>query len=293
MKPAPFEYYAPTSVEQALAHLAEHGYEAKVLAGGQSLVPMMNFRLVQPSVLVDLNSIPDLEFIQPDEGGGLRIGALTRHYQVELDPLVAARTPLLHEAVPKIGYPQIRRRGTLGGSLCHADPSAELVAVSVALNAHFRLRSPRGERWVPAQDFFLGLFTTVLEPDELMVEVALPPLPARTGASFLEVARRRHDFALVGVAALVSLDENGGCRQARMVFLSAGDRPMEAHRAAEVLTGQAPTPEAIRAAAEIAASDDIDPSSDIHATAEFRRHLAKVLARRALELACRRAAEMK
>jgi carbon-monoxide dehydrogenase medium subunit len=293
MKPAPFEYYAPTSVEQALAHLAEHGYEAKVLAGGQSLVPMMNFRLVQPSVLVDLNSIPDLEFIQPDEGGGLRIGALTRHYQVELDPLVAARTPLLHEAVPKIGYPQIRRRGTLGGSLCHADPSAELVAVSVALNARFGLRSPRGERWVPAQDFFLGLFTTVLEPDELMVEVALPPLPARTGASFLEVARRRHDFALVGVAALVSLDENGGCRQARMVFLSAGDRPMEAHRAAEVLTGQAPTPEAIRAAAEIAASDDIDPSSDIHATAEFRRHLAKVLARRALELACRRAAEMK
>jgi carbon-monoxide dehydrogenase medium subunit len=293
MKPAPFEYYAPTSVEQALAHLAEHGYEAKVLAGGQSLVPMMNFRLVQPSVLVDLNSIPDLEFIQPDEGGGLRIGALTRHYQVELDPLVAARTPLLHEAVPKIGYPQIRRRGTLGGSLCHADPSAELVAVSVALNARFGLRSPRGERWVPAQDFFLGLFTTVLEPDELMVEVALPPLPARTGASFLEVARRRHDFALVGIAALVSLDENGGCRQARMVFLSAGDRPMEAHRAAEVLTGQAPTPEAIRAAAEIAASDDIDPSSDIHATAEFRRHLAKVLARRALELACRRAAEMK
>ena len=293
MKPAPFDYFAPTTVEQALAHLAEHGDEAKVLAGGQSLVPMMNFRLVQPSVLVDLNSIPDLAYIQPDEDGGLRLGALTRHHQVEVDSLVAARMPLLHEAMPKIGYPQIRRRGTLGGSLCHADPSAELVAASVALNARFRLRSPRGERWVPAQDFFLGLFTTVLQPDELLVEVSLPPLPARTGASFLEVARRRHDFALVGVAALVSLDEKGGCRQVRMVFLSAGDRPMEAHRAAEVLTGHAPTPEAIRAAAEIAASDDIDPSSDIHATAEFRRHLAKVLARRALEQACRRAAEMK
>jgi carbon-monoxide dehydrogenase medium subunit len=291
MKPAPFDYYAPTTVEQALAHLAEHGDEAKVLAGGQSLVPMMNFRLVQPSVLVDLNSIPDLAFIQPDEDGGLRIGALTRHYQVEVDPLVAARMPLLHEAVPKIGYPQIRRRGTLGGSLCHADPSAELVAVSVALNGRFRLRSPKGERWVPAQDFFIGLFTTVLQPDELLVEVALPPLPARTGGSFMEVARRRHDFALVGVAAVVTLDGKGVCQQVRMVFLSAGDRPMEARRAAEVLTGQTPTPEAIRAAAEIAASDDIDPSSDIHATAEFRRHLAKVLARRALDQACRRAAE--
>jgi carbon-monoxide dehydrogenase medium subunit len=291
MKPAPFDYYAPTTVEQALAHLAEHGDEAKVLAGGQSLVPMMNFRLVEPSVLVDLNSIPDLAFIQPDEVGGLRIGALTRHYQVEVDPLVEARMPLLHEAVPKIGYPQIRRRGTIGGSLSHADPSAELVAVSVALNGRFRLRSPRGERWIPAQDFFIGLFTTVLQPDELLIEVALPPLPARTGGSFMEVARRRHDFALVGVAAVVSLDGNGVIRQARMVFLSAGDRPMEAHRAADVLAGQAPTPEAIRAAAEIAASDDIDPSSDIHATAEFRRHLAKVLARRALDQACRRAAE--
>jgi len=290
MKPAPFEYFAPTSVEQALALLAEHGYEAKVLAGGQSLVPMMNFRLVQPSVLVDLNSIPDLGFIQPGVDGGLRLGALTRHHQVEVDPLVAERTPLLHEAMPKIGYPQIRRRGTLGGSLAHADPSAELVAVSVALDGRFRLRSPRGERWVPATEFFVGLFTTVLDPDELLVEVELPALPARSGCSLMEVARRHHDFALVGVAAVVTLDERGACQQARLVFLSAGDRPMQAHRAAEALRGQAPTPDAIRAAAEIAASNEIDPSSDIHATADFRRHLAKVLALRALEQACRRAA---
>jgi len=241
MKPAPFDYYAPTTVEQALAHLAEHGDEAKVLAGGQSLVPMMNFRLVQPSVLVDLNPIPDLAYIKPDEDGGLRIGALTRHFQVEMDPLVAARMPLLHEAVPKIGYPQIRRRGTFGGSICHADPSAELVAVSVALNGRFRLRSPKGERWIPAQDFFIGLFTTVLLPGELLIEVALPPLPARTGTSMMEVARRSHDFALVGVAAVVSLDGKGIIRQARMVFLSAGDRPMEARRAAEVLALQRAT----------------------------------------------------
>ena len=291
MKPAPFDYCAPTTVEQALALLTEHGDEAKVLAGGQSLVPMMNFRLVQPSVLVDLNPIPDLAYIEPDENGGLRLGAMTRHHQVEVDPMVAERMPLLHEAMPKIAYPQIRSRGTIGGSISHADPSAELAAVSVALNGRFRLRSPKGERWVPAQDFFIGLFTTILQPDELLVEVALPPLPARTGGTLMEVARRSHDFALVGVAAVVSLDGKGACRQTRMVFLSAGDRPMEAHRAADVLAGQIPTPEAIRAAAEIAASDDIDPSSDIHATAEFRRHLAKVLARRALDLACRRAAE--
>ena len=291
MKPAPFEYFAPTTVEEALSHLAEHGYDAKVLAGGQSLVPMMNFRLVQPSVLVDLNNIPDLAFVNPDENGGLRLGTMVRHHQVEIDPLVEKRAPLLHETMPHIAYPQIRNRGTFGGSVSHADPSAELVSVSVALGGNFRLRGQNGERWVPADEFFIGLFTTVLEPDELLVEVALPPMPARSGWSLMEVARRSHDFALVGVAAVVSLDENGNCEQARMVFISAGDSPMVAHQAAEALKGQTPTQESILAAAEIATSEEIDPSSDIHATAEFRRHLANVLSRRALEQAFQRAAE--
>ena len=291
MKPAPFEYYAPTSVEEALSHLTEYGYDAKVLAGGQSLVPMMNFRLVQPSVLVDLNNIPDLAYINPDENGGLRLGAMVRHHKVEIDPLVEKRAPLLHETMPNIAYPQIRNRGTFGGSLSHADPSAELVSVSVALGGSIRLRSQNGERWIPADEFFIGLFTTVLEPDELLVEVALPPMPARSGWSLMEVARRPHDFALVGVAVVVSLDENGNCEQARMVFISAGDSPMVAHQAAEALKGQTPTQESILAAAEIATSEEIDPSSDIHATAEFRRHLANVLSRRALEQAFQRAAE--
>lgn len=291
MKPAPFEYFAPTTVEEALTRLAEGGGDAKVLAGGQSLVPMMNFRLVQPSILVDLNNIPDLAYIRPDGNGGLRLGAMTRHHQVEVDRTVAERMPLLHEAMPKIGYPQIRARGTFGGSISHADPSAELASVSVALNGRFRLRTQTAERWISADEFFLGLFTTVMEPAELLVEVALPSMPARSGWSLMEVARRRHDFALLGVAAVVSLDERGLCHQARMVFLSAGDRPMVAHQAAGLLKGQAPAPETIRAAAEIAASADIDPGSDIHATAEFRRHLANVLARRALEQAFRRAAE--
>ena len=293
MKPAPFEYYAPTTVEGALSHLAKHGYDAKVLAGGQSLIPMMNFRLVQPSVLVDLNSIPELSYIRPDENGGLRLGAMTRHHQVEIDPLVAERAPLLHETMPKIAYSQIRSRGTFGGSVSHADPSAELVSVSVALGGRFRILSQKGERWVPANEFFVGLFSTVLEPDELLVEVALPSMPIRSGWSLMEVARRPHDFALIGVAAVVSLDENNLCQQAQMVFLSAGDVPMVAHKAVEFLKGQAPTLEAINASAEIAASEDIDPGSDIHATAEFRRHLANVLARRALEQAFKHAAENK
>src|SRR3990172_8656958 len=143
MKPASFEYYAPTTVEEALAHLVEHGYDAKALAGGQSLIPMMNFRIVQPSVLVDLNNIPELVFINPDENGGLRLGAMVRHHRVEIDPLVAERAPLLHETMPKIAYPQIRNHGTFGGSVSHADPSAELATVSVALGGSFRLRSQK------------------------------------------------------------------------------------------------------------------------------------------------------
>jgi carbon-monoxide dehydrogenase medium subunit len=293
MKPAPFEYYAPTTVEEALSLLAEHGYDAKVLAGGQSLIPMMNFRLVQPSVLVDLNNIPELAYIRPDENGGLRLGAMTRHHQVEIDPLVAERMPLLHETMPKIAYSQIRSRGTFGGSVSHADPSAELASVSVALGGRFRLQSQSDERWIPANEFFVGLFSTVLEPGELLVEAALPSMPARSGWSMMEVARRPHDFALIGVAAVVTLDAKGLCDQARMVFLSAGDVPKVAHKAAELLKGQAFSSEAIIASAEIAASEDIDPGSDIHATAEFRRHLANVLARRALEQAFKRAAENK
>jgi len=288
MKPAPFKYYAPTTVDEALAHLAEHGWDAKVLAGGQSLIPLLNFRLAQPSVLVDLNNVSELFYVRPDDGG-LLLGAMTRQSQVEHDALVAERAPLVHEVMPQIAYPQIRTRGTFGGSLAHADPSAELVAVSLALKARLRLRSQAGERWVPADEFFVGLFTTVLEPDELLVEIALPPMPPRSGWSFLQITRRHHDFCLAGVAVLVTLDEQGQCEQARLVFLSVGDGPVDACQATEMLVGQAPTPEVIGAAAETAASADIDPGSDIHASAEYRRHLSKVLARRTLTQAFERA----
>jgi CO/xanthine dehydrogenase FAD-binding subunit len=208
---------------------------------------------------------------------------------VEHDPLIAERAPLIFEAMPKIATTQIRSRGTFGGSISHADPSAELVAVSVALEGRFRLRSQSGEREVSAAEFFLGMFTTLLEPEELLVETTFPAMPPRTGWALMEVARRPHDFALVGVVAVISLDDQDRCQDTRIVFLSVGDGPVTAHRAAETLKGQVPTPELMRAAAETAAADDIDPSSDIHASSAYRRHLVKVLTRQALELAFERA----
>jgi CO/xanthine dehydrogenase FAD-binding subunit len=295
MKPAPFKYYAPTTVEEALTHLAEHGYDAKPLAGGQSLVPTMNFRLSQPGVLVDLNNASELFYIRPDNGsGGLRLGAMTRQVQVEHGALVAERSPLFHEAMPSIGFRQTRNRGTIGGSLAHADTAAELSAVTVALGARFRLRSQAGERWVPAAEFFLGPFFTALDVGELLVEVELPPRPPRSGWRFQEITRRHHDFAMAGVAVLVTLDaDKKQCEQAKVVLFSVGGGPVEARQAAAALEGQEPTSEAILAAAEIAANDDIDPGGDIHASAEYRRHLAKVLSRRALTQAFERAQKWK
>jgi carbon-monoxide dehydrogenase medium subunit len=287
MKPAPFAYRAPGSLEDALALLAEHCGDAKLLAGGQSLIPVMNFRLAQPALLVDLNRVTELDFVRAGEDGGLRLGALVRQRRLERDPLVARRAPLLAEAVPHIAHPQIRNRGTLGGSLAHADPAAELPAVAVALGARFRLRRAAGERWVEAADFFRGLFTTALEPDEALAEVAVPPPPERCGWAFLEQARRHGDYAQVGVAAMVGLGEDGACRAARLVYLAVGERPLAAAAAAALVGGRL-TGEAVAAAAA-AAAREMEPASDVHASAAFKRHLTRVLTRRALERAQERA----
>lgn len=288
MKPAPFKYYAPQSVPEVLELLTEHGYDAKILAGGQSLVPMMNFRLVQPAVVVDINNIPELAYIESHQDG-IRIGAMTRHSQAEKDPLIKEKAPLIHETMPQIATVQIRNRGTIGGSLSHADASAELVVVSTALEAQFKIQNQQGERLVPASEFFLGLLMTSMEPEDLLVEIQFPPMPDRSGWSLKEVARRPHDFALVGVAAVLALDMNERCSEARLVYLSAGDGPISAPDAAAMLVGEDITPDLITAAAEKASADEIDPGSDIHATAGFRRHLANVLTRRALEEALQRA----
>ena len=290
MKPAPFDYYRPGSLEEALALFAELGDEAKALAGGQSLVPAMNFRLARPGVLVDLNAVTSLSSIEESPDGGLRISAMTRQRAVERSRAVASRAPLLAEAMPWIAHPQIRNRGTIGGSLAHADPAAELPAVMLALDARFVVQSQLGIRTIPASDFFTGILSTALAADELLTGVEIPPRAPRSGHAFVEVARRHGDYALVGVAAEVVLDERGVCAGARIALLSVGDVPMLAANATAALAGRAPgaaaTDEAARAAAEL----DVNPPGDIHASPAYRRHLTKVLVARALRTAFERAA---
>jgi carbon-monoxide dehydrogenase medium subunit len=290
MKPASFDYRAPASLEAALALKAEYGDEAKFLAGGQSLVPAMNFRLVQAALLVDINPVRELDYVRAAEDGSLRLGALTRHRTLERHTLIRRHAPLVAETAPHIAHPQIRNRGTLGGSLVHADPAAELPVISVALEARFKLQSAGGERWVSAPDFFQSLFTVDISPQEMLTEVALPPLPARAGAAFSEFARRHGDYALMGVAAVVTLDADGRCESARLVYLNAGEIPMQAVQAAELLNGQPPSPTVIDSAARLAAETEINPLGNVHASPEYQRHLARVLTRRALSRAFERAA---
>jgi carbon-monoxide dehydrogenase medium subunit len=288
VKPAPFDYRRPETLDEALAIFAELGSDAKALAGGQSLVPAMNFRLARPAVLVDLNRLALLAHIAEMPDGGLRLGAMTRQRAAERSSAVAARASLLFEAMPWIAHPQIRSRGTVGGSLAHADPAAELPAVMVALDARFVLRSRTASRTVPAESFYTGILTTALEPDELLTEIQIPPRAARAGTAFMELARRHGDFALVGVAVEVVLNQGGDCSSARIVLLSVGDGPVLATTAMAALVGSVPTASRIEDAARVAAEADIDPPSDIHASSAYRRHLAKVLVRRAVSQAVRR-----
>jgi carbon-monoxide dehydrogenase medium subunit len=291
MKPAPFRYFQPRSLDEALALLAEHGDEAKPLAGGQSLIPAMNFRLATPAVLVDLNEIRDLAYIR-NGAGGVRLGSMTRQRVVERSPLVAEHARLLTETMPHVAHPAIRNRGTIGGSLAHADPAAELPAVMLALNATFAITSKMSTREVASDEFFVGLFTTVLGPGELLTEIRIPAAAGRTAVAFQEISRRHGDFALAGVAAAVSVDDGGRCAGARIALLSVGDRPLLAEHAAAALAGEMPSADAIRAAADAAATRDIDPPGDIHASARYRRQLTNVLTRRVLERAFARAAEL-
>jgi CO/xanthine dehydrogenase FAD-binding subunit len=288
MKPAPFEYFRPKSLDEALSLLAQHGPDAKPLAGGQSLIPAMNFRLATPAVLVDLNGLGELSYIT-DASGEVRIGGMTRQRALERSRLVSEHAPLVAETMPHIAHPAIRNRGTIGGSLAHADPAAELPAVMLALTASVMVSSRSGTREVQADDFFVGLFSTAVQPGELLTEIRIPPAPKRSGVAFQEISRRHGDFALVGVAAVVQLDDKGDCAAARIALFSVGDRPVLAERAAKALTGQPPSAESIRAAADAAAMRDIDPPTDIHASARYRRQLANVLTRRVLERAFERA----
>jgi carbon-monoxide dehydrogenase medium subunit len=288
MKPAPFKYIAATSLDQALVLKAEHGDEAKFLAGGQSLMPAMNFRLAQPAILIDINRIDELAGIRPSGRGGAGIGALTRYRAVERDAGTLRDFPLLGEALPHIAHPQIRNRGTIGGNLSHADPASELPAVAVALEARLHIQAASGERWVAAPDFFLGSLTTDLRSDEMLVEIELPPRRPRTGSCFMEIARRRGDFAIVGVAAMITYGENNQCSHVRLTFCGVGETPVDASQAADILVGHAVTEPAIR---EVAHSIQplIEPAGSVHATADYQRHVAAVLTERALTTANLRA----
>ncbi len=286
MKPASFEYHDPTSVSETTALLGALGEEARVLAGGQSLVPLMNFRLARPAHLVDLGRVAALDFLAV-EGAELRIGAMTRQRVLERSGTVAAGWPLLREAAGFIGHVQIRNRGTVGGSLAHAFPSAELPLAMVTLGAVLLLQRESGERAVAAEEFFLGTMTTVLEPGELLREVRVPETAPGSGVSFQEVSRRYGDFALAAAAARVTLDRHGAVAAVRLTLTGAA--PVRAHAAEEVLLGEKPSEALFREAAGRAVAGT-EQDADMHASADYRRRACAAMARRALTRAAQRAA---
>ena len=288
MKPPVFDYIAADSVAMAVAALAQAGDDGKIIAGGQSLVPMLNFRMLRPSVLVDINRIAGLDVIV-ETSEAIRVGALTRHHQLETSPLIAQHLPVLSSAMTHVAHLAIRNRGTIGGSLAHADPAAELPMMALLLEAELRVASAAGERRVAARDFFLGALTVDLAASEIVTEIVLPKLPPRTGWGFEEVARRHGDFALAAVAATLTVSD-GAIKQARIALTGVGSKALRAHEAEGLLTGHALDPElthrvidAVRAA--------IEPETDLHASSDYRRHLAGVLTGRALAAAWRRAHE--
>jgi len=273
MKAAAFDYARATSVGNAIALLAEHGERAKVLSGGQSLMPAMNLRLLAPELIVDIGALDELRGINTRESLVV-IGALTRHADLQNDPVVAARLPLLKEAAAHVAHPAIRNRGTIGGSLAHADPAAELPACMIALNATIVVRGAGGERRIPAEKFFTGIYETMLSPQELLVAIELPLAPKNSAHFFGEFARRRGDFAIVGLAAQAVV-ANGRFEDLRPVFFGISDRPFLVTAAAG-LTGKAATPEALSLALQ-ALGDELDPPQDQAASAAMRRHLARIL----------------
>jgi CO/xanthine dehydrogenase FAD-binding subunit len=287
MKPAKFDYHDPASVDEALGLMAQFGDQARPLAGGQSLVPLMNFRLIRPAHLIDLNGVNELSYLTADDDT-LRIGATTRQRILERSAEVAKRWPLLRDAAAFIGHIQIRNRGTVGGSLAHAFPAAELPVAMVTLDASFILRSTGNQRTARAEDFFLSYMTTVIEPGELLVEISVPSLPAKAGWSYQEVSRRYGDFALAGAAAVLALDASGVIHHARLTL--TGTTPIRARKAEEFLLGQKPSEALFRDAAR-RATENLEQDSDIHASAEYRRAAGAALACRALVQAAQRVAE--
>ena len=289
MKPAPFDYYCPETLDEAMRLLDEHGDDGKVLAGGQSLMPLMSLRLARPAVIVDLNRVSGLDGIAAHGDGVLSIGALMRQRALERDADLPARNPLLAAAVPLIGHFQIRNRGTVGGSLVHADPAAELPAVTVALGADFVLASAGGERVVSADDFYLGYMATAIEANEVLTEIRAPAWKAGRLWAIDEVSRRKGDFAMVGVALWADMD-GAACADARITLFGVGGRPVRVEKAEQRLKGAA-LDDATLNEVERIVFEELEPDSDIHASALYRKEVGGVLTRRALRAAAARATE--
>jgi len=287
MKLPPFEYEAPTTVAEAIDLLAEQLDEASVLAGGQSLIPLLALRLARPEVLIDINGIEELSGIWAADGW-VSIGAMTREYVAEESEVVADAVPLLAAALPLIGHEAIRSRGTIGGSLAHADPAAELPAVARALDAEFVVRGPAGDRVIPAAQWFEGYLTTARRSDELLVEVRFPAAGPGTGVSFEEVARRHGDFAIVGLATSLALT-GGVLSDARLAFAGVSDVPVRAAAAEELLAGERPSPGLFDEAAR-RATEDLDPPADLHGSSDYRKTVAAAIVRRGLRAAAANAA---
>ena len=287
MKPPKFEYIRPTSIKEAAAALAAAGDEGKIIAGGQSLVPMMNFRLLSPSVLIDINRIPGMGEIQEQPDGGLRIGALTRHHALETSSIVKRLYPVMHAAMQHVAHLAIRNRGTIGGSITHADPAAELPMLMKLLDAKITLISSKGTRIVDADDFFLGALTSDVQENELVTEINLPALPQGAGWAFEEVARRAGDFALAATGVVLHV-EHGKVTEARIGVMGVADTPMRINDAETILfdqaCDQATLDEVVKAVLQA-----IEPSTDLHASAEYRAHLIGILVRRAVNTAWLRA----
>ena len=284
MKPAPFEYFAPVELQEALDLLERYGDEAKILAGGQSLMPLMNLRLARPGLIIDINRLSSLDTITATPEGGLTIGALTRQRALERSKIVQEQNPILAAAMPLIGHFQIRNRGTIGGSLVHADPAAELPAVSLLLGAEFLLRSKSAVRVVPAAEFFLSYLTTAIRPAELLTEIRLPKWPSGEAWAVQEIARRKGDFALIGVALRAELDAEETIQKAVIVMFGVDSKPLRMERAEAILKGRRISEAFLRELSGVVA-EELQPDSDIHASAAYRKEVGGVLVRRALESA--------
>ena len=290
MKPAPFEYYAPLELPEALDLLERYGDEAKILAGGQSLMPLINLRLARPRVIIDINRLRNLDAISTAPDGGLTIGALARQRTLERSTIIQEQNPMLAAAMPLIGHFQIRNRGTIGGSLVHADPAAELPAVSLLLGGEFLLRSKSGARLVAAADFFLGYLATACRPGELLTEIRLPKWRPDEAWAVIEIARRKGDFALAGVALRAALDGAGTLQNARIVMFGVGGKPQRMERGEALLNGRR-IDEALLGELSRVVTEELDPDSDVHASAAYRKEVGGVLVRRALQSAWAKAKE--